>query len=429
MMAELGLRGEQHVTGGRIQMIDAVRGFAVLGILLMNIVGQGLPSYAYVSPAYWGGDDGINLTTWLLAYLFVDGKMRALFTLLYGASLMLIADAAEGKTPGPAATHYRRTVWLFVFGMLHAWFIWYGDILVTYALAGAMAFLVRKWPARRLIGTGAIILGLLIAWGVMGHVHFAQMRAMAEAPGASAALVEQWRAATAELAPSLDAGRAEVAGYLGGFVDAFHARVPMVLFFHTFLVPTQFVWEALGFILIGMGLYRLGFFTGEFAKGSYDSMVALVPGGVVVGWFLAEPLMEARWDPVLTLLTDALAIPLHLAMALGYASIVIAAVRSHRMRSVIERLAACGRMAFTNYLGANILATTVFYGYGLGLYGQLERYQLYGVVAAIWTLQIICSKPWLERFHYGPFEWAWRSLARWKVQPFVKGQGVSAHVA
>lgn len=427
MMAELGLR-ETAVAGGRIQTIDAVRGFAVLGILLMNIVGQGLPSYAYVSPAYWGGESGMNLTAWLLAYLFVDGKMRALFTLLYGASLMLIADAAEGRTPGPAATHYRRTAWLFVFGMLHAWVIWYGDILVTYALAGALAFLVRGWTPRRLIGAGAVILGLLMAWGIMGHVHFAQMRAVAEAPGASAALVEQWRVALAELAPSRAAGEAEVAGYLGGVVDAFHARMPMTLLFQTFLIPTQFVWEALGFILVGMGLYRMGFFTAQFQKRTYDSMVALVPAGVVVGWFLAEPLIESRWDPVLTLLTDAFGIPLHLAMALGYAAIVIAMVRSHRLQPVVERLAACGRMAFTNYLGANIITTTLFYGYGAGLFGQFERYQLYGVVAAVWAVQLACSKPWLERFHYGPFEWAWRSLARWQLQPFVKGHGVSAQV-
>jgi uncharacterized protein len=310
--------------------------------------------------------------------------------------------------------------------MLHAWFIWYGDILVTYALAGALAFLARGWTPRRLIGTGLVILGLLMAWCVMGHVHFAQMRAMAEAPGASAALVEQWRIALADLAPSQEAGRAELAGYLGGFADAFHARIPMTTFFQTFLVPTQFVWEALGFILIGMGFYRLGFFTADFEKRTYDTMVALVPVGVVLGWFLAEPLMASRWDPVLTLLTDGLAIPLHLAMALGYAAIVIAMVRSHRLQPVVERLAACGRMAFTNYLGANIITTTLFYGYGAGLYGQLERYQLYGVVAAVWALQLACSKPWLARFHYGPFEWAWRSLARWQVQPFVKGRGVSA---
>jgi len=428
MMAELGLTGRRRLSRERYLTIDAVRGVAVLGILLMNIVGQGLPSYAYVSPAYWGGDTGANLTAWLLAYLFVDGKMRALFTLLYGASLLLIADAAEGRTPGPAATHYRRTVWLFLFGMLHAWFVWYGDILVTYALAGSIAFLARNWPPRRLIGAGAVVLGLLMAWGVMGHVHFAQMRAMAEAPGAAAALVEQWRVASAELAPPLEAGKAEVAGYLGGVVDAFHARMPMTLFFQTFLIPTQFMWEALGFILIGMGLYRMGFFTAGLAKRTYDSMVALVPAGVVVGWFLAEPLMASNWDPVLTLLTDALAIPLHLAMGLGYAAIVIATVRSHRLKPLVDRLAACGRMAFTNYLGANIITTTLFYGNGAGLFAQLERYQLYGVVAAVWALQLACSKPWLERFHYGPFEWAWRSLARWEVQPFVKGHGVSAQV-
>ncbi|MDO9487114.1 MAG: DUF418 domain-containing protein, partial [Sphingomonadaceae bacterium] len=170
---------DRHLT------LDAVRGFAVLGILLMNIVGMGLPSYAYMNPAYAGGDGGANLTAWAAAYVLVDGKMRALFTLMFGASLLLIADGAQGRTPGPAGTHYRRMVWLLMFGMLHAWAIWYGDILVTYALAGSMAFLFRHQPPRRLIGIGLVILGLLIAWGFMGHFHFSQMRALAEAPGAA----------------------------------------------------------------------------------------------------------------------------------------------------------------------------------------------------------------------------------------------------
>src|SRR5688572_5257187 len=177
--------------------MDAVRGFAVLGILLMNIVGMGLPSYAYVSPAYAGGDSGANLVAWALAYVLVDGKMRALFTLLFGASLLLIADGARGQAPGPAGTHYRRMFWLLLFGLIHAWAIWFGDILVTYAIAGSLAFLLRDQQPRRLIGVGVVILGLLMAWSLMGHFHFAQMRALAEAPGAAPELVKAWQAAQA----------------------------------------------------------------------------------------------------------------------------------------------------------------------------------------------------------------------------------------
>jgi uncharacterized protein len=405
----------------RYQSLDAVRGFAVLGILLMNIVGMGLPSYAYMDPGHAGGDSGANLVDWALAYVLVDGKMRALFTLMFGASLLLIADAAEGRSPGPAGTHYRRMFWLLVFGMLHAWLIWFGDILVTYALAGSLAFLLRGQPPRRMIGTGLVILGLLIAWNLMGHFHFAQMRDMAAAPGASAEVVAAWRDAAAELAPPASEAAVEVAGYRGGFAEVFATRARMVVFFQTFLIPTNFMWEALGFMCVGMGLFRLGFFTGAWDIRIYARLAAvLIPVGIVFGAPLAGKLWMVRWDPVTTLATDALAVPIHLLMAVGYASAVIAVVKSGALAGAVARLAAAGRMAFTNYLGASLITTTLFYGYGFGLFGRFDRAELYLVVLGVWALQLAVSKPWLDRFAYGPFEWAWRSLVKWQPQPMRK---------
>jgi len=406
---------ERHVT------LDAVRGFAVLGILLMNIVGMGLPSYAYMNPAYAGGDSGANLAAWAIASVLVDGKMRALFTLMFGASLLLIADAAEGRMPGPAVTHYRRMAWLLVFGMIHAWAIWYGDILVTYALAGSVAFLLRHQPPRRLIGIGLVILGLLIAWGLMGHFHFAQLRAMAEAPGAAPEIVKAWQTESAMLAPPASEAAAEITGYRGGFAEVFAARAKMVIFFQTFLIPTNFMWEALGFMCLGMGLFRMGFFTGAWDIRIYARLGAvLIPVGIVFGTPLAGKLWMVRWDPVTSLATDALAIPIHLIMGVGYAAAVIAIVKSGALRAAVARLAAAGRMAFSNYLGASLITTTLFYGYGFGLFARFERHELYGVVLAIWALQLAISKPWLDRFNYGPFEWVWRSLVKGKAQPMRK---------
>ena len=105
----------------RIITIDTIRGFAVCGILVMNIVSMGEPGYAYVDPNYYGGAHGADLAAWALAYVFADGKMRALFTMLFGASLLLITDAAEDRASGPARVHFARIFWLFAFGMLHAW--------------------------------------------------------------------------------------------------------------------------------------------------------------------------------------------------------------------------------------------------------------------------------------------------------------------
>ena len=411
---------DRHVT------MDAVRGFAVLGILLMNIIGMGLPSFAYVDPSHYGGDNGANLAAWALAYVLVDGKMRALFTLLFGASLLLIADSAEGRTPGPAGTHYRRMLWLFVFGMVHAWLIWFGDILVTYAIAGSLAFLLRNQPPRRLLGIGAVILGLVMAWSLMIHFHFANLRALAELPGAAPEIVVAWQKAFAELAPPAAVARAELAGYRGGFADVFAARATMVIFFQTYLLPTVFIWEALGLMCLGMALYRFDFFTGRWDVRVYARLAAvLIAVGIVFGAPIAGKLWMARWDPVTTFATDALAIPIHVMMGIGYASAVIAIVKSGALSGLVDRLAATGRMAFTNYLGASLITTTLFYGYGFGLFGRLERAELYLVVLAVWALQLAISKPWLERFNYGPFEWAWRSLAKGRPQPMRRKQAVA----
>ena len=137
----------------------------MLGILLMNIVGMGLPAFAYIDPTYAGGSTGADLWTWAVNNVLTDGKMRALFTMLFGASAVLIAERAEGSQTGPAVTHYRRMFWLFVFGMVHAYFLWWGDILVTYSLAGLVIFPFRKLSPSWLLGDrggdpGVALLGL-----------------------------------------------------------------------------------------------------------------------------------------------------------------------------------------------------------------------------------------------------------------------------
>lgn len=173
----------------RYQSIDAVRGFAVLGILLMNIVGMGMPAFAYIDPTYFGGSHGADLWTWAINNVLTDGKMRGLFTILFGASTVLIAQRAEDGKPGPMETHYRRMFWLFIFGMVHAYLFWWGDILVCYALAGLFIFPVRKLDPKLLIAMGAAILVALLSYNAMADVHLVALHAAATAPSASAAAI------------------------------------------------------------------------------------------------------------------------------------------------------------------------------------------------------------------------------------------------
>lgn len=406
-------------TSARIATIDAVRGFAVCGILLMNIVSMGMPGYAYIDPNYWGRPDKADFAVWAINYVLADGKMRALFTMLFGASMLLILERAAGQPDGkrPIEIHYRRLFWLFLFGMIHAWFFWYGDILTSYAIAGAIAYPIWRWRTRWLAVFAAV---MLLAQAGLNLGHYGQLnatRSAAEAPGATPKQKAAWTELLRKSVPDQAAAQAEFRGYRGGFIDALNARVPLATLFQT-----TFLWlgipELLGFIALGMVLFRTGFFAGRWQRRGYLGVIAL-------GYLIAVPLMlpiahhlmAARWDPVLLPITDTLGLALRPFIALAHASVVILLVRSGHLRWLASRLEAAGRMAFSNYLGTTLVTTTIFYGYGLGLFGTLSRAELYIVVAFVWLLILGWSKPWLARFDYGPLEWLWRRLARGEPVP------------
>jgi len=415
---------------GRHISIDAVRGFAVLGILLMNIVGMGLPAFAYVDPTYAGGSTGADLWTWAVNNVLTDGKMRALFTMLFGASAVLIAQRAEGGKPGPAATHYRRMLWLFLFGMVHAYFLWWGDILVTYALAGLVIFPFRKLGWRLQLGIGVAVLAALLGLNLFEARELTAMHTAAMAPGATPDAVRAWQEASQIVAPSANLGRQEIAGYRGGFLDALRVRSLAARLLQLYLMPTSEIPEAIGQMFVGMALFRTGFFTLRWSSRAYLVMIAVgyLIAAPVTAW-LAWTIWKAGFEPLtLNRLEDwqQLTRPL---IGLAHASVILLIVRSGAAQALVGRLAAAGRMAFSNYLMTSIITTLLFDGFGLGLYGRLSRFQELAVVASVWVFILVWSKPWLARFHYGPFEWAWRSLVRWSPQPFVRARSRPAAAA
>jgi len=409
-------------TADRHLSIDAVRGFAVLGILLMNIVGMGLPSFAYIDPTYAGMHGPADLWTWAVNNVLTDGKMRALFTMLFGASTVLIAERAEGSAPGPMQTHYRRMFWLFVFGMIHAYFLWWGDILVCYSVAGLFIFPFRKLDPKLQLGIGAAILAALLAHNAYDARQLIALHAAAIAPGASADIVRAWQEASLTAAPGQDMAVQQIAGFRGGFMEALRARSQMAMIMQLGIVPPDAFPEAIGQMFVGMALFRLGFFTLGWSSRAYVAMIA-------VGYLIAAPAMawmawmiwRANFEP-LTLhwweVWQQIGRPL---IALAHASVLLLIIRAGLASGLVERLAAAGRMAFSNYLMSSIITTILFCGFGFGLYGRLSRFEQLYVVAGVWAFILLWSQPWLARFHYGPFEWAWRSLVKWSPQPFVRG--------
>ncbi|WP_157215815.1 DUF418 domain-containing protein [Flavisphingomonas formosensis] len=382
----------------------------------MNILALAMPAYATVDPHYFGGATGLDLFAWAAAYVLADGKMRALFTILFGASMAIIADRAEDREPGPAAIHYRRMGWLFVIGMIHAWLFWYGDILVEYAIGGAFAFIAWRWPKSALLYAVLVLLAASLAQDLMSWHDLAALKAAATAPGAGAVVRADWGQVLAFATPDSVKLAHEIAAYRGSFADVFAIRAPMTMYFQSELLPAA-ISDTLGFMLFGLLLYRSGFLSG--AAPAWLYCLLLAGGGVAVLLYLpvVRLILAHDFDPAFLPLADAASLLLRPWLAIAYASGLILLVQSGRMRWLVTRLAAAGRMALSNYLGTTLIATTLFYGYGFGLYGALGRAQLYLVVLAIWGLILLWSRPWLDRFAYGPLEWAWRSLVRLHPQP------------
>lgn len=401
----------------RLIALDGLRGLAVMGILLMNIAGFALPQAAYFNPLAYGSGTTADIALWAVEFVLVDGKMRGLFSMLFGASLLLVLQRARAAGVDGDTAHFRRMAWLLGFGLIHFYLIWHGDILVLYAAIGCAAWFFSEASTRALVRAG---LGLI---GLQAIIFFALLAAMlAEGPdGASArALHDSFGTpAPAAIASELAIFRGsywEIAGYrftaMGGL---------------PFTQTLLFGSETLGLMLLGMAGLRSGFLTGGWGRLLY-ARVAMVgyaiglPVTLLIVWGCWLSGFDARMMFAAALPLGALTRPFlligHAALALYWLTGAPSPLRA--------RIAAAGRVAFTNYLGSSLLMTGLFYGYGLGLFGRLDRFALLGVVLAAWLLMLGWSKFWLDRFAYGPLEWLWRTLARRKKQP-IRNQDIARH--
>lgn len=408
----------------RLRTLDAVRGVAVMGIFLLNVIDMAMPGYAYVDPHFYGGASGANWWEWAIVYVIADGKFRGLFTMMFGASTVLIAERATAGGERPALVHYARMASLFVFGMVHAYLIWAGDILVLYSICGAVAFVAWRWRSKLLLEIGVVLLAFKLVNGMTAYYEVSTLKAAAERgypPDVAA-----WQAYQQNASPPVDAIPSELAGYRGTYAEALRTRVPTTIFMQT--VISREAWlDTIGLMLIGMALFRLGFFSGAWSRRTYWLVAAPIP----LLWLAYVPLVwwleRTANAPLTQIATEAIQLTLlRPLLSLGYAALVILFVQSRHARWLADRLAATGRMAFSNYLGTSIAVTLFFNGYGLGWYGYLQRWQCLIVAGVVWLAMLAWSKPWLDRFVYGPFEWLWRSAARAKLQPFRRDRVANA---
>jgi uncharacterized protein len=404
----------------RIVTLDVIRGIAVMGIFSVNVVTFAMPIGAYFNPAGYGGWHGYDYALWLANFILVDGKMRGLFSMLFGASAMLVIDRAEATARSAARTHYARMATLLMLGIAHFYLLWFGDILTLYAVCGMILFAMRRWPVHWLVG-GAIAL-LLIDLVVMGGLSafFLSTSAAMDRPLQTVDAAESWRSLN-EGFGTLDAKALakDLAIHRASWWTIAHHRLTEQL-----TEPLEQLGfggvETLGYMLAGAAGFRSGFLTGAWDAARYRRIALwTIPPGMAAFAILAAWMWSRGFDPgvVATAQFFGAALP-RLAMIFGYAALI--ALLAKQRASWTDRVAAVGRCAFSNYLGTSIVAGFIFYGYGLGLYGHVSRAQAWAVVPLFWLGMLLWSKPWLSRYRFGPFEWLWRSLSRGRLQPMQR---------
>jgi uncharacterized protein len=421
----------------RIASVDVLRGFSLLGILVMNIYAYALPFGAYFNPLKGGGSSALDTGTWWVTHVLFEMKFMTLFSALFGAGMVLMAERAEARGARAGGTYYRRLLWLLAIGLVHSYLLWWGDILVWYALCGLVLYPLRRFSPRTLVVVGMVLILMLlpILYGFGNFVLPFMKQAAVEAHATQAAgetldaeqsaAIEQWEAMREQMDPSEEAMDRETAVFRGSYGEQLRFRAPFVLQMHTMSLLFFGFWRVAGLMIVGMGLMKLGVFSASRSRRFYALCCAIGYGvGLPVVWLGAGAMWAHEFD-MLYMNRDGGTVPNYLGsllVALGHLGVVMLVCKSGALEALRRRLAAVGRMALSNYLAHTIICTTLFYGYALGLYGSFGRFQLMLFVLGIWIFQLLVSPVWLRRFRFGPAEWLWRSLTYWRRQPMRAAQ-------
>lgn len=419
--------------GNRINSLDIIRGIALLGILLMNIVGFGL-AYAYGDPTNSGGSTGWNLKVWVMDNMLFEGTMRGLFTMLFGAGFILLTTRAESKGGGikVADLYYRRILWLLLFGIIHVYLmLWYGDILYPYALFGLMLFPLRHTKPKYLLIAGLVLLTI----GSVKSVNEYHDNIKTKTEGS---IIEKLK----EQDKDIELNKVQEKAFgkweelqkskkteeqvievneknQKGYWSIVNSRFGVNEFMQANLVYEFWVWDILSFMLIGIAFFKWKIFQGERSFKFYG--VLMLVGyliGLSVNYYETMIEINSNFDVVEMSKAGQTYQLGRFFTTLGHIGLFMLFIKSGILGFLQNALAAVGKMALTNYLMHTVICTTYFLGFGFGMFGKLQRYELYYVVVAIWIVQLIYSPIWLRYFKYGPAEWLWRSLSYKKRQPF-----------
>ena len=423
-------------TAERIKTIDIVRGVALLGILLMNIPGFGM-DWSEFDVIRRGPHNTADFRTMQVIEVFFSGTMRGLFSMLFGAGMILFTmnkqDTPGGVTVGEL--YYRRLFILVMFGVFNAYvLLWWGDILYAYGIAGMILYPFRKTAAKWLLVLGIVCICVSMLRGQLWYNETRETRSdykeavKAKKEGkklteeqqqakTSWVQMESWRPDPQRRDRNIQKMRSDYATVFTQLLPRNSGDESWGGYFG--------IWDSLCMMFIGMALFRLGFFSNKLSTSTYAMGLLLGYSiGIPLGWYLLEgELMSLNFGSYV----DTYRVPhwqlydfKRVFLAVGHASLIMLIYRSRIVPWLMKALANVGQMAFSNYLLHSIICTLFFHGYGLGYFHKLKYHELYYVVAVVWLFNIIFSVIWLQYFRFGPFEWVWRSLTYWKKQPFKK---------
>jgi uncharacterized protein len=420
----------------RIASLDILRGVALLGVLLLNILGFGMASAGYFHPLVGlGKNPELNYAVWGIMNLFFEGSMRGLFSLLFGAGIVLFATGfgtRSGKEKG-AFLHYKRTFFLLLFGMFDSFvLLWTGDILILYAMAGALLYPLRNArPKTLLILSATVLLCTSILFAVSGVIVEEGRDAAARIDADPSAehspeereLAALWTGSENQFTYNESAIEEELDIRRGSYIEIADYSAKKVIDSLLFFTPVYMLWDCVGMMLLGMGLYRMGVLSAQRSKKNYLQLaIGGFALGLAVNGFELFQAIDSDFDAIVVSGYFQGTYQLgRVAMSMGWLGLIMLFCQGEIWSGLKNRLAAVGRMALSNYLLHSLICLVLFTGAGFGLIGVFERWELYVIVLLIWMVQLALSPWWLKRYSFGPAEWLWRSLTygsmqKWRIK-------------
>jgi uncharacterized protein len=344
-----------------------------------------------------------------------------------------MSGRAEARGTKYGGIWYRRNFWLLLFGAAHAWLIWMGDILFHYAFIGFLIYPFRNRSPRTLIIIACAVFPIALLLGAAGGVYMQKLQVSAveiqqlqdageKLSKEQTTMLDEWAEMSKMLGPPEEVVREDLAAYRSGYRDILAFRAPTAAMMETSALFFFVLWRVGGIMFLGMALMKLGVLSGERSNAFYRKlMLAGYALGLPLVLFSAYDLSAHQWDGMYAFQAGVRANYVgSVLMSLGHISVFLLVIKSGAVGKLMQRFAALGRMALTNYLMHSVILTTIFYGYGFGLYGTIPRIWQMGFVVAVVAFQLWFSPIWLQRFRFGPVEWLWRSLTYWKRQPMQR---------